>query len=455
MRRASLLALPALLGALLLPLGCGPDSGSDWDGTPVLVVGIDGMEWSVLEPLIEQGRAPNFARLVERGVGGSLQTMIPTFSPVVWTTIATGVPPQEHGILNFAQFDRETRQMGLPYTSNCRAVPAVWNMAGENGRSVHSVAWWVSWPAEPVPNANIVASYAAQAQGKVLWKANVWKDGLPELTWPTELQQQLKPALADGRPGGPLSGEVVQKFGAVPKEWRFPFEREALFRNAYRSDATHVRIARELMAEELADLNLVYYGLPDVAGHFFWRYHEPGAFSYSMSGEQITALREHVNKSYEVADRWLGELLETVGEDTRVLVISDHGMHAFNTSDPNVVQSGGHEDGPDGILVLAGPGVEPRGLLPKGERRVAHVLDITPMILDWLELELPLGGRGLPRRELMTEAWRGLRPEPARKDYAAGFRAPSAPREPLEGLSEDFHQGIMTELGYADALEED
>jgi hypothetical protein len=450
MRRASLLAVPALLASLLLPAGCG---GPDWEGTPVLVVGVDGMEWSVIEPLLEQGKMPHLAGLIERGVGGSLQTMVPTFSPVVWTTIATGAPPQEHGILNFGVYDAKTRQMGLPYTSNTRAVPAVWNMAGESGRSVSSVAWWVSWPAEPVPGGRVVASYAAQAQGRVLWKANVWKDGLPELTWPADLQPELRPALEDGRPGGPLSGEVVRTFGSVPPEWRFPYEREALFRNAYRSDATHVRIARELIEQDRADLNLVYFGLPDVAGHFFWRYHEPGAFQYAIPVEQVDALRGHVAKSYEVADRWLGELLEAAGPDARVLLISDHGMHAFNTGDPNMVQSGGHEDAPDGVFVLAGPGVEPRGLLPAGKRRVAHVLDITPTLLDWLDLDQPEGARGVPRRELMTAEWRAAHPERGRVDYRAGFRAPTPPREPAAGLSEEFHEGILAELGYAESLD--
>ncbi len=456
MRRAvSLLALPALLGALLLPAGCSdpplPRSGRP----PVVVVGIDGMDWSVLEPLLEQGRAPNFAALIERGVGGSLRTMRPTFSPVVWTTIATGALPQEHGILNFGVWNPQTRTMGLPYTSNSRAVPALWNMAGESGRSVNAVAWWVSWPAEEVPNARIFASYAAQAQGAVLWKPGVWEEGLAHLSWPEELQQRFRPTLADGGPAGPLSRRAVEDFGSVPKEWRFPFEREGLFRVAYRGDATHVRIAGELMADELADLNLVYFGLPDVAGHFFWRYHEPEAFSYDVPAAQVAALKDHVARSYEVADRWLGELLAQVAEDAIVLVISDHGMHAFNTDDPAMVQSGGHEDAPDGIFVLAGPGVEPRGLLPPAERRVATVLDVAPTVLDWLGLDLPQGGKGGSRRSLMTEAWRAANPARGAKDYATGFRPPTPPLAPPEDLDQVFQENVLNELGYADLLQDD
>jgi len=226
----------ALLGLWigLLCGGCGAE-----DRPPILVVGIDGLEWSVLEPLMQAGGAPHFRTLVERGVAGSLGTQIPTVSPILWTTIATGMERREHGIRDFGEPIRNERgdlTRGRPYTSNSRRVPAIWNIAANHDRSVLAVAWWVSWPAEPVPGGRIVASYSAQVQGKVLWKPGVWQTGLPELTWPATLQDEIRPIIEQGEPSGPLRAEFESHFGSDLPDgpgWTFPRARDQLFHLAY------------------------------------------------------------------------------------------------------------------------------------------------------------------------------------------------------------------------------
>ena len=73
-------------------------------------------------------------------------------------TIATGRMPQDHGIPFFSELDPRNgmpKEGGLPYTSECRRVPAIWNLAGDAGLDVLSVGWWVSWPAEAVKNGRI------------------------------------------------------------------------------------------------------------------------------------------------------------------------------------------------------------------------------------------------------------------------------------------------------------
>ena len=440
--------------ALLVLSGACSDSASSYDGPPVLVIGVDGLEWSVLEPLMEAGRAPHLKALAERGVGGSLQTQIPTFSPVVWTTIATGMNWQDHGIRHFLQPVRGADgrpAYGKPYTSNTRAVPAIWNMAGDGGRDVLSVAWWVSWPAEQVPGARIVASYAAQVQANILWKAGVWVEGLPELTWPESLQDDLLPLLQEGAPNGPLRAEYESVFGTIPEhaDWEFPRKRDQLFRVTYHGDRTHQRMMKQLLREEVADLNLVYFGLADVAGHFFWRYHEREAFQYPIPQDHVARLRDRINQAYQVVDGWIGEILAEVPEDTIVLVVSDHGMHAFNVADPDNVQSGAHEDAPDGVFILAGPGVEPRGLLPAKDRRIAGVLQVAPTVLDWLGLCVARDMPGRPLRHLMTPEWRAEHPGCEVPSYREGFRAPTPPREPGEGVNRHFVDGLQ-ELGYVE-----
>jgi predicted AlkP superfamily pyrophosphatase or phosphodiesterase len=84
------------LALALAALGCASPPPAK-----VLVVGIDGAEWAVIDRLRAAGRMPALDALVARGTRGRLGTLRPTLSPALWTTVATGVPPAEHGIADF------------------------------------------------------------------------------------------------------------------------------------------------------------------------------------------------------------------------------------------------------------------------------------------------------------------------------------------------------------------
>jgi hypothetical protein len=72
-------------------------------GTRVPLLGLDGLEWRELDALIDRGELPNFQRLIESGARAPLATIKPTWSPFIWNTIATGVSPERHRILDFKQ----------------------------------------------------------------------------------------------------------------------------------------------------------------------------------------------------------------------------------------------------------------------------------------------------------------------------------------------------------------
>ena len=55
-------------------------------------------------PMVEKGELPAFARLMREGAWGPLQTIEPTLSAVVWTTLITGKTPEQHGIRHFIVF---------------------------------------------------------------------------------------------------------------------------------------------------------------------------------------------------------------------------------------------------------------------------------------------------------------------------------------------------------------
>src|SRR5262249_40075861 len=117
------------------------------------------------------------AALRSSGAWGRLRSFEPTASPVIWTTIATGKRPEQHGVEAFthARLEgvqdplprlRPLKRMGFswlyaqlaapgtirqtPVTSPVRRMPAFWNIASAHGSPVSVVGWWATWPAEPV-----------------------------------------------------------------------------------------------------------------------------------------------------------------------------------------------------------------------------------------------------------------------------------------------------------------
>ena len=85
----------------------------------VVILGIDGLDPTVLNELVQRGQAPNFAALAARGCLRPLRTTTPPISPSAWSSMVTGVDASRHGIYDFI---RPTATYGLELSS-CEIVP--------------------------------------------------------------------------------------------------------------------------------------------------------------------------------------------------------------------------------------------------------------------------------------------------------------------------------------------
>src|SRR4030067_2437066 len=69
----------------------------------VIILGIDGGTFSVLQPWMRDGKLPHLARLAEIGISGQLMSMLPPYTGTAWVSFATGKGPGKHGIVDFWQ----------------------------------------------------------------------------------------------------------------------------------------------------------------------------------------------------------------------------------------------------------------------------------------------------------------------------------------------------------------
>jgi hypothetical protein len=364
----------------------------------VLLIGVDGLEWSVLLPMIHRGELPAIERLMQRGVFGKLETFKPTFSPVIWTSIATGKGPREHGIEGFAYRDPQSRRRRL-YTSGHRRTKAFWNILSDYGQVVHCIGWWNTFPVEEISGAMVAQT---NTPGPVdggrdvgIRKGSVI-EGVDGQVWPDTLQDPVMSIAREVEAG--LEAQNAQTFGTFP----YPLAKldRRLWENtrwSLRADAIYVKVAEQVLSSRKPyDLLAVYIGSPDVTGHRFWRYMHPHEFSQPPTLEEIANFGEIIRNDYRWLDRAIERLLRHEAEALTVILVSDHGMHGINRDQlfdpddpPRSVNSGHHEDAPPGVLIASGPRIAAPAeagstRLPENPAAVpvvGNVMDVTPTLL--------------------------------------------------------------------------
>ena len=74
----------------------------------VIVIGLDGLEPKIVEPMLDRGELPNLSKLRALGGYSRVGTTFPAQTPVAWSTFATGTNPGGHGIFDFIRRDPQT-----------------------------------------------------------------------------------------------------------------------------------------------------------------------------------------------------------------------------------------------------------------------------------------------------------------------------------------------------------
>jgi len=355
----------------------------------VLLIGWDAADWIVLNQLMDAGRMPNLARFIESGTIGNLASLQPCLSPMLWTSAATGKSADQHGILGFV----EPRADGLgivPSQSTSRRCKALWNMLGESGLRSCVVAWPVSDPAEAIHGVYISERMAEGLADR------------PEDIGPVAAGCVHPPELAASVSAlrlHPCELAPADLTGMIPDITAIDLDQDDrpahLARLFARCVSVHA-VATAAMEAEPWDFFAVYYDAIDRGGHDFMGYRAPRMDG--MSEQDFRSYGQVLDGLYEFHDAMLGRLLDLAGEDTTVILMSDHGFQSGNLRPVKHGPAGQVEaEGADwhrmfGVFAIKGPGI-------KCDERVygATLLDIAPTVLNLFGLPV---GRDMAGRVL-------------------------------------------------------
>ena len=437
--------LSLLIAVAALATACSPRESTR---ARAVVIGIDGADWRVIEPLIDAGRMPHLAALRERGSSGPIATLVDfPLSPVIWTSVATGKVPAKHGITWFL-VDRPDGTRA-PVRSHNRKARALWNIASERGLRPVSIGWWASYPAEDVGEGVLVSDaigfhgFGRTARdGDTTGKVHP-HERYAEMEALIPPEQQVESAFA--RRFLRLTDDEYRSERFDPA--RFPradpgnpihlFQQYAVTAHGYTA------IAEKLLAEPY-DLFLLYYEQVDSLSHLFMK-HAPPRLEW-IPEPDFERYRDVVTEWYAHQDELLGRVLAKIDlETTAVFVLSDHGFKSGERRirSPSVVdiRTAHLDHEPDGILLAAGPGIRAGGRVEG-----ASVLDLTPTLLHYLGLPVAKDMDGKVLTELFEPAEARAITYVASYENAAEDAAPVAEEYAEDALAENLAQ--LEALGY-------
>src|SRR5215210_5340076 len=101
----------------------------------LLILGLDGATWTVLDPMRRRGLMPNLDALLARAAHGTLRSIVPPVTSAAWTTMMTGCGPARHGVFDHRYYDAAAGQMKVNHSDRVR-VPTVWHLLSDAGRSI-------------------------------------------------------------------------------------------------------------------------------------------------------------------------------------------------------------------------------------------------------------------------------------------------------------------------------
>jgi hypothetical protein len=421
-----------------LPIG----ESAEGEGPRILLVGIDGVDWGRVESMIAGGRLPTLEQLRRDGTSGMLRSIPPYISPSVWTSMATGRTEEKHGIHGFL-VDWGRTSMAIPSTSNMRRVKAFWQILTERDMSVGVIGWLVTWPAEPV-NGYIVSDRFHRLLN--------WDDRTDDITGSVDrFMEAVYPST--------LLPELIGlrvSVDDVPREDVEPYlgstshldnaEVQSLLAELRRiraGDLTVLATLRHMTEARPTDLTAVYFRGLDLACHVYWRHMDPASWGWELTPEALETFAPVIERYYVEMDETLGEILELAGENTIVVVCSDHGFagHRGYPGFEGDVAVGTDMHREDGVLFVRGPGIR------KGaEITGASVLDIGPTLLALMGLPVADDMDGRPLTSAMEPGFLEAHPVTTIDTYETG--EPTEEPEPIPSPVDEEIKEQLRSLGY-------
>ncbi len=249
----------------------------------VVVLGFDGLDWEMLDPLMREGILPHFKKLTGEGAYGTLRSILPPSSAGAWPAAVTGCGPGSTSLLTFRKMDPKTKTLFVPNGLALRE-PTLWDILTEEGKRSIVINVPMSYPPHPI--SGILVTDLMTPEGKLD-------------TAPRDLSGLLKKI-------GYKREASLSGYGSI-SSWSKDIEDYLLV------EKKRMELALFLFEKSDWDFLMCMFGSNDRILH-----HVPNRFS----GKDL-------RRNFILMDGILGKFLERLDEQTVLFVISDHGFRRY------------------------------------------------------------------------------------------------------------------------------
>jgi hypothetical protein len=409
------LATGAVVGLLVLPYR-GPDleyaaskapplRQEPGRTPPLLVIGLDGGNWRSIQPLVEAGKLPNFARLMRSGAVGDMEAKWPPYwSAPAWASMVTGYDGNQTGVhedlaayapllpgfelsmsidpllnpvyaVEYAMLQGGVIQTMPATREMLRRVP-VWERLSAAGLRTAVIRFPFTYPA--AKQADFVVSNRTVTD---LWDMMGVRTGEHDaLMWPLSVGDRLRHKLDEPESvDEPIVRALVNR-----TDWPQPFDSQVnpigvLRRAVHVQRMMHDATLDAIRQQQRPEVVMLYIAGLDNLSHAFWQYRHPEDYETMPpvpAPADVEQLGPVLDRYLEWTDSQIGELIAAFGTQPNVLIVSDHGEGATNSF---ALWRGWHTA--KGIFIASGPSV------PSTRARLdVQYTDVAPTILALLDM---------------------------------------------------------------------
>ncbi len=261
----------------------------------LLVIGLDGASFDVLDKLIEKHYLPNIAGLIRGGARGNLETTFPPITAVAWSSFMTGKNPGKHGIFEFVRRDQHSKRE-LAVNASFRQGRAIWDLLGDAGKRVIVHNFPCTYPPRPV-NGLLIADFMTPK-------------GRRDFTYPASLLEEIESQFGSYR----LHLSQTYSEGNV----------DAVLDELFDELEYKAKVTEYLMTRYDWDAFFQYFWGTDRIQHELWHIIDDRHPRHNK--KEAETHRDRVYAYFKRVDEVVGRLIELAGADPLVLIASDHGF---------------------------------------------------------------------------------------------------------------------------------
>lgn len=261
----------------------------------ILIIGLDGMTFDFVDPLISQGRLKTISRLINEGVRTPLETIFPPITSVAWTSFITGKNPGKHGILEFVQRRKgQTRETAA--NASQRSGKALWDLFSEHQQRVVVTNFPVTYPPAKV-NGFMISDFMTPR-------------GRRDITTPPELLDELESRF------GPYKLYMTETYakGNV----------DNVIKELYEELEYKSKVNCYMMKQYDWNMLVTHIWGTDRCQHELWHIVDTNHPRHDK--EEAALYRERVFEYWDAVDKEVANMIEAAGPDAAVFIASDHGF---------------------------------------------------------------------------------------------------------------------------------